>query len=102
MSGGPALAHTVASAAAGLVSHTCTVSSSAAASWPPAGAKATPVTSPPAACSVAVSAGRAGSRTFHSHTLPSLAPAASVAPSGLNMADRVGADAVSGPPSGTG
>src|SRR5215813_7700536 len=61
-------------AAAGLVSHRCTVPSLLeAASPPPAG----PVR-------VAISDGLSGPETFQSQTVPSVTPAASVLPSGLN------------------
>ena len=53
--------------------------------------------------SVAISDGLAGEATFHSQTVPSVTPAASVLPSGLNAsAQTYPAGPVSGAPARTG
>ena len=76
-------------AAAGLVSHRCTVPSLLeAASWPSAGANATEYTWPAGPVRVAISYGLSGSATFQSQTVPSVTPAASVMPSGLNASPQ--------------
>src|SRR5262249_59297940 len=49
--------------------------------------KASEKTCPVGPVSLAISAGRAGSARFHSHTLPSVFPAASTRPPGLNATE---------------
>src|SRR6516225_3565016 len=90
-------------AAAGSVSHRCTVPSSLdAASWPPVGANATEYTWPLEPVRVAISDGLSGVDRSHNQTVPSVTPAASFLPSGLNASPQTyPAGPVSGAPTWT-